>query len=308
MAVNLIIGIHGIIPSEIPTNADEDMRNLIEKMAKNAGDTIVCRTRSLSWGHQPYGYSRNLRDDQKLTKAQKKIGDEIKYENVNKSKNEHNSIQGDLDLTRNLGLEHTVKENLVLFGLSDVIYYCSSDGEQRIRNTICEQILTAINDANHPVIRLHIVAHSLGAAISHDLLYNVFGIGTGLGPFQNLKNMVENGSLELGSWVTIASQLPLFMMRTQGMVDKFYSGQKLNLSDIGIRRFENRDVNWLNIYERDDLLGFPATNLYEDPDELTWQFQADVGGAAKAHHLTSYIEDKESMSRLYSFINSNFAR
>ena len=84
------------------------------------------------------------------------------------------------------------------------------------------------------------------------------------------KDKAERGELELGSFSCAASQLPLFIMRKQSMVDIF-AGMKgntraLNPEDIGIK--SGKELKWQIFYDKHDLLGFPTRALYSPNDRI----------------------------------------
>jgi len=311
--INLVIGIHGMVPNREPVNPAKEMDEFLAKVFESGRNLPHVDFHALSWGHQPLGNSAvGLRPDQHLTKAQKAIADLTTYDNVKSARSPQNEVQSDIG---SIPYIRDTKDTVCLFGLPDVVYYCSPDGEKAVRTTIAQQLtefLTPLFYASpgEPV-RLHIVAHSLGGGVSHDLLYNLFSPNANPkedNPYIPLRALIAQHGVEMGAWITIETQIPLFMMRTQALVDRFFNNEKLDLVDIGLHRDNDKIRRWLNIYERDDLLGFPATALYKDPQGVALQYQADVSFRPdKAHSLSSYTNDAESMKRIREVMFANLS-
>lgn len=69
--------------------------------------------------------------------------------------------------------------------------------------------------------------------------------------------------LELGSIVSLASQLPLLLLSKQFVVDELFAGRTLSPEYIGIPDNTNQII-WKIFYDIDDLLAFPTGFLYGD--------------------------------------------
>jgi hypothetical protein len=65
---------------------------------------------------------------------------------------------------------NTIRESLVLPGLGDAIYYCSTDGEAAVRRAVYGKVLAKIRPYEGASVYLHVVGHSLGATVSFDFL------------------------------------------------------------------------------------------------------------------------------------------
>jgi hypothetical protein len=72
----------------------------------------------------------------------------------------------------------------------------------------------------------------------------------------------------------MASQLPLFALRKQALVDRLAKGGLLDPADIGVA--PNEQTQWLIVYDVDDPLGFATRELYGDKPEVL-QIQVDAG-------------------------------
>jgi hypothetical protein len=114
----------------------------------------------------------------------------------------------------------------------------------------------------------------LGGAIAYDFLQGLFStktsIATDVLPGEN-QEIVERyqfwrqaaglGRIELGSIVSMASPLPILMMRSQQVIDTFALGETLLADEIGIAK-NAKEIIWKNFYNFDDLQAFPIRPLF----------------------------------------------
>ncbi len=214
---------------------------------------------------------------------------------------------------------HTLRQTIIYRGLGDVVYYCSDEGKVAVQVAVYGCVLNRLEyyrrKEPNTKIRLHIIAHSLGVTIANDFLYGLFSptvriCGDGQEKsdqptlftkefndhdLEDLRQKVkeryefwrnpENANrLELGSIVSMASQLPLLMLRSQRIVDELADGKKMSPEEIGIS--ENTDeVIWKIFYDIDDLLAFPTSPLFGDHPAIK-DFQVDSG----AHPGTAHTD------------------
>jgi hypothetical protein len=68
------------------------------------------------------------------------------------------------------GALNTIRESLVLYGLGDAIYYCSTDGEAAVRRAVYGTVLAEIRPYEGDNVYLHVISHSLGATVAFDFL------------------------------------------------------------------------------------------------------------------------------------------
>jgi hypothetical protein len=175
-----------------------------------------------------------------------------------------------------------VRESVVLYGLSDAIYYAAVDGEAAVREAVFSQVFEKLEASLDGEIHLHIVAHSLGVAIAHDFLYALFGRKYDptsfprpedggekslAPPTEDLQETwrlkAEAGRLKLGTFISFASQLPLFVMRKQALVERLAREQRLDPRVIGVDP-ERVTPQWVIFYDSDELLGFATRPLYQE--------------------------------------------
>lgn len=308
--VNLAVFIHGMIPDKNPSDTTVEFRTFWsdlcafkpELQSLFPADQVVF----VAWGQQPESAASRLRPDQKLTKAEQNVSELVQYDNVKQRPSENNVLMTglfgrDYGMPGLRGILVNLREEIVQFGLADVIYYCSTDGEAQVRKVVYGDVLNALRkfqDAEE--VRLHVVGHSLGVTVSHDFLFGLFRAGHESDYLQQAekdhqeqyrfwRKRAEEGTLKVGSFTSMASQLPLFVMRKHAMIDIFQSPEgRLNLDDIGI---VEPGVRWQIFYDVDDILGFASRDLYNDPEGHIRQVQVNTGFKDDAH--TDYTKNSD---------------
>ena len=212
---------------------------------------------------------------------------------------------------------HLLRQTILLRGLGDAVYYCGEQGKIAVQVAVYAPILQRLEhyrrEERDTKIRLHIIAHSLGVTIATDFLYGLFS-PTAIN-FKNdsqkppdptiflrearddnvehLRKEVINRykywrqpnnakRLELGSIVSLASQLPLLLLSKQRVVDELFVEKTLSPSDIGIPEDTNQ-ILWKIFYDIDDLLAFPTGCLYGDHCAIK-DFQVDSGNYPDTAH------------------------
>ncbi|WP_299488600.1 hypothetical protein [Acaryochloris sp. IP29b_bin.137] len=300
---NVLIMIHGIIPSSEPLDHAAEYNNFFQSLVALepqlsglfAGPPIT-----VEWGHE-LPNSNNLEDHRRLTRAQNFINEKTKYSSLQRDNHPNNSVINDRGNLVNRGLRLAIaglRENLFITGMGDVIFYASADGEKAIRrevyNTILDKLQAYENDID---VRLHLVGHSLGVTLCHDFLYGLFasrhqsgflrehqGSPDAEAKYELWHEKATNGELTLGSMTSTASQIAILAMRKQGMVDMLASHDKLKASDIGITGAN--PVKWQLFYDIDDVLAYGTRGLYDNPDAIR-EIQVDNNDNILTVH-TSY--------------------
>ena len=297
MAVkNILVQIHGMTTVEGPMSHKQEYDDLLAALLKVEPTLKFDDRATVEWGHwQPDYVFANLRPDQRIAPAEKTISAQVSYQNVAKNRGPLEHILGPLDdLPEKLTVRHVtepVKESAEIYGVTDVIYYASPDGEESIRNTVYGQVLstmgpfrTAIEAGDSSEVRLHLIAHSLGVTIAFDFLFGLFApdeyLSGGKPGFVSNKNtgdgdiesymfwreQAKAGRLTLGSKVSAASQLPLLIMRKQKLVDQLARGELLDPVLIGIK--PDGPVCWRLYYQVEDILGFPSRRLFRNESRI----------------------------------------
>ena len=212
----------------------------------------------------------------------------------------------------------SLRQLIVIPGLSDVVYYCSSEGERRVRSEVYGQVLKQLDRyLEEPKVRIHLIGQSLGVTLTHDFLYALFhsspkpeannenwsldeeyqpdfvkdrqGSPQNIERFKEWRKKAQKGELELGSLTSTASQLPLFVMRKQKLVDLLAANQTLKAANIGIET--NDRVKWKIFYDVDDLLGFATRRLYNSGDAIM-DIQVDSADRPDLAHTNYWVNEK----------------
>lgn len=312
--VNVLVLVHGMTTErDAPSHSGE--YGLFKRgLAGKQTDLFahLDRTVEVEWGNH-LGREDPKRPDQRLSLAEERVSDLVGYDRIKKIRSERNVTVLDWSL---LSPGKKLRESIVQFGLADALYYASADGEKAVRQAVYEQVLGALEDYRDAGdVRLHIVAHSLGVTVAHDFLYGLFtkqkdadfldqaSSGTGKEQFEFWFNKAKAGELRLGTLVSMASQLPLFVMRVQKLVDAFAKNQLMQPGHIGITADDH--VQWVIFYDVDDPLGFATRRLYEETAAIKDR-QVRDGGMFKAH--TGYWTNDTVLAETAGLIYSNATR
>lgn len=269
MPKHILVLIHGITP-EVAPRPTEQYEKFLEAFAK-AKLPFEAPIR-VSWGVEVAGVTP--RPDQRLTPAEAFVGSLVSESAL--PPGDAGGFDWGLPVLRQA--IRAVRESVVLYGLSDAIYYAAPDGERAVRNAVFGQVFEKLDVHAADEVELHIVAHSLGVTVAHDFLYALFGDSdpfwpadsnqpTDLAPAlleqqKSWRQAAKDKRLRLGTFISFASQLPLFMMRKRAIVDMLAAHRKLDPSVIGVDP-TRQTPQWVIFYDSDELLGFATKPLYE---------------------------------------------
>lgn len=181
-----------------------------------------------------------------------------------------------------------LRQTLLLQGLGDLVYYAGVEGQMAVQQAVYSQVLEILAKYRSKVekdlgkqeqtikVRLHIIGHGLGGAIAYDFLQGLFSSKTSIASdvlpteeretgegYQFWRRAALAGRIELGSMVSIASPLPILMMRFPDVIETFAKGETLVASQIGIPK-NSKEIIWKNFYNFDDLPAFPIRPLFGD--------------------------------------------
>lgn len=300
MAKHLLILIHGITPEVAPKPHAEQYQRFWRALQAEqpALAAVIHGTVEVEWGNRVQAGAP--RPDERLSDAECRVSELTKTEHVHSHPSDNNLLHpgpfGDWNLIPGLRfLVRKLREQLVQFGLADAVYYASEEGERAVRIAVYGQVLTGLRELRaEPEVMLHVVGHSLGVTVAHDFLYGLFG-KPGLPDYLAQATRQQDrddyafwrararaGELLLGSFTSMASQLPLFVLRKQQLVDRLANGGVLDPTDIGV--LPNGQTQWLIVYDVDDPLGFATRELYGDRPEVR-QVQVDAGDTPIDAHL-----------------------
>ena len=326
---NVLVIIHGMVPDRVPISPFDQYEKFWRGLVacqRSLGNFIQKRI-GVQWGHPMpecfdlstagnWGYApcASRRDDEKIFRVQETIDRQTAYEAVKASTEPNDVLLADNRKGEGLwwGILSRVtlrkqivqlREETLLRGVGDVVYYIAE--EARVRAVVYDQVLRGLDEflaRDDVVVRLHVVGHSLGVALTHDFL---FGLFNGLkepdfvseesvspetrAKFQAWRTRARQDSptLALGSLTSMASQLPLFVMRKQGMIDILYGGGSLNPLDIGVQ--PDGAIHWKLFYEVDDRLGY-ATRRLDSPRDAIRDFEVAFSAHPSEAH-TGYWND-----------------
>jgi hypothetical protein len=305
MAKHILILIHGITPEATPRNhvAQYEQFWCALQEEQPALLAVMQNVVGVEWGNRVH--ANITRPDERLSEAERSTSKLIKTSSVHSHPSDYNLVHpgpfGDWNVIPALRpLIRKLREELVQFGLADAVYYAAEDGERAVRAAVYGQVLAGLRELREePEVMLHVVAHSLGVTVAHDFLYGLFGkpdqpdyLGQAASAQDGAdylfwRERTQTGHLLLGSFTSMASQLPLFMLRKQALVDRLAEGKVLDPSVIGI--VPNGQTQWLIVYDVDDPLGFATRELYGDPPELR-QVQVDAGDTPLKAHTAYWVD------------------
>ncbi|WP_088240467.1 hypothetical protein [Calothrix rhizosoleniae] len=320
--VNVLIIIHGMSPHAEPTSPFKLYQEFWEALLKEKPELSRVFPESfigVEWGQElPINLtipSEQIRTDQRLTRAQNFVNERVCYDKVVKDPHPNNITQGmDFPLLTPLVRRLVVglRESIITRGFGDVIYYSSEDGEREVRRAVYGQVLEKL-ELYHEAkdVRLHLIGHSLGVALTHDFLFGLFApnhqpgfcekdFGLDGKRFEQWRQKAQRKELKLGSLSSTASQLPMFAMRKQKLVDFLAENKLLDPSYIGIE--PTNQVKWKVFYDIDDLLGFCTRRLYDAPEQIM-EYQVDCGdnpGDAHNGYWKNKTVIKETADLLFS--------
>lgn len=157
-----------------------------------------------------------------------------------------------LECMKEVELDWMSARNFVVNGFGDALAY-HRDFERDSAYSVVHQVISSTIEnfystfpaRNTPVVML---AHSLGCHIMSNYLWDTQQRGY-KGPLASLPGLV--------GFVTFGCNIPLFSLA-------FPSAQPIRLPSPNIRQQALRAAaQWLNFYDRDDLLGWPLRPLYQ---------------------------------------------
>src|SRR5688572_14656925 len=278
--IELPIFIHGISPESDPGTGEEGYLQLLgriqEALKQYPGKALSDEKIFVTWG-VPTKQSRDQGTDQYLAEVERKIQAKVK------------DSMGTA-YTNPFGLTGHVRD-LLFFGMADLIYYISADGERELRDHVFSYISKKIQQldrgAGTDYFSLTFFAHSAGSVIAHDLLFHLFTARARKSEkdadyceeIEALRDMVEEGRLRIRRLYTFGSPISLLVLRASSLVNKFRAGELFKPRAIG---FKNDDLlaapRWVNFWARHDLISYPVEFLYDNED-----------GLIEDHHINSHI-------------------
>ena len=318
--VNVLVFVHGMTPGVAPSDPSssggtyDKFWKALQAHKPELKNMFPDGPILVEWGHQLSPAENPVREDHRITEAERFVNEQVSYQNLKKHPGPNNVLVGDWGIPGVRQIVTNVREGVVSFGLTDVVYYCSEDGEIYVRAHVYNQVLVKMQRyVAEPNVRIHLFGHSLGVTVIHDFLFGLFKKGHASdfvdkyqgGPwasqeFQKWRNKAQNGELTLGGLACAASQLPLMVMRKQAMVDKLFRNEGFDPADIGV---VSSGIQLKFFYDIDDLLGFASRNLYS-PNHAIMDIQVDSGDLPPSAHVGYWENEvviKETAKLFYDY-------
>ena len=318
--VNVLVFVHGMTPDVAPSDPRspggtyDKFWKALQTHKPELKDLFPNGPIFVEWGHQLSPTENPVREDHKITEVERFINEQVSYQNLKKHPGPNNALTSDWGIPVIRQIATSVRDGVVSFGLTDVVYYCSEDGETYVRAHVYNQVLVKMQPyVAEPNVRIHLFGHSLGVTVIHDFLFGLFnkshppdfvekyqGGDWASQEFQKWRNKAQNGELTLGGLACAASQLPLMVMRKQAMVDKLFKHQGLDPVDLGV---VSSGIQWKFFYDIDDLLGFASRNLYS-PNHAIMDIQVDSGDSPLNAHVGYWENDiviRETAKLFYDY-------
>ncbi len=260
------IFIHGISPERYPATSRREYHQLLERIGRVleqrkkvgfARDKIF-----ITWGTTTVP-PQTHRNDQYLAEVERKIESQVK-------ENMQAAYGGPFALYRPI-------RDILFYGVSDLIYYISADGERALRNHIFKYVARNIEKLDSDLsghFSLTLFGHSAGSVIAHDLLFHLFSNRRHSGSEESdvysemskLRKMIKENRLRIRRLYTFGSPISPLMLRADSLVMKFRAGELLDIEDIGLRKEDQlSNPRWMNFWSRNDLISYPVELLYSNP-------------------------------------------
>jgi len=231
-----------------------------------------------------------------------------------------------------------LREQLLLRGFGDAVYYMGEEGKISVQLAVYRQVLKVLEKYRQQIekdieseeltikVRLHAIGTSLGTVIINDFLHGLFSdteyriqthpeqakepkIVTSnvledekrktVERYQFWRLAAQKKRIEVGSIVTMASQLPVLLLRSQRVVDAFANEETLPADEIGIAR-DTKEIIWKIFYDIDDMLAFPVRPLFGEYAGIQ-DIQVDVADGLKTH--TSYWGNEKIHEQVAELLN-----
>ncbi|MFB2896202.1 acylphosphatase [Aerosakkonemataceae cyanobacterium BLCC-F50] len=292
--INILLFVHGVIPHSSNFSETKLYDLLWEPVKKQHKlferiDDII----SVNWGHY-LADTEEARLDERLNKAEEFIANQLNCRAKSQAITNSNLQPWWRSLL------HPLQNLIWSHPIGAAIYYSGIEGKIALQLAVYSQILELLEKYRHQIernlakkettikIRLHAISSGLGTNIVNDFLHGLFSqIGNRIknDPEQAKEPTIASSHilaeekqetverylfwrvaalqkhLELGSIVTMASQLPLLLLSSQRVVDTFANQESLSIDEIGIPE-QTQEIIWKVFYGIDDLSAFPISPLF----------------------------------------------
>ena len=148
MKRNCLVFVHGMTTDVAPSNptqqgGDDQFWTALQARKPELKDLFPNGPIKVEWGHQLSPNENPVRDDHKLTEVERFVNDQVSYQNLDITV-VNNIIISDWGIPGIRQVVTNVREGVVSFGFTDVVYSSPDDGETRVRAQVYHQVLLAM--------------------------------------------------------------------------------------------------------------------------------------------------------------------
>jgi hypothetical protein len=206
---------------------------------------------------------------------------------------------------------------LVIYGMADMFYYISKDGEKAVRNTVASQIMEQI----HPFlaekglnISLTLIGHSGGGVVALDFLFYLFYTSVHEYLFDahtkkekelkteisHLRSLAQNNKLRLRRLISLGCPVTALAFRDDAVLEILASGDKLNPSHYGFDRNPTifgprlKGPRWVNFWDKDDPIAWPVEPLMNQgaTEDIIKDVYIDISDSITTSHDAYWASSK----------------
>ncbi|HEY2981099.1 MAG TPA: hypothetical protein VGJ22_07960 [Anaerolineales bacterium] len=281
--------VHGILPEADPASHAKEYNALLDAVnaaLRRYGKRPFSSHRIyVEWG---WDSRQSTQPDRYLAEVERKI-----------AMHTNRAVKKTRDFTLNpLRLAYKPMRSLFFFGVADLFYYVSEDGETAVRTHVFDYVAGKIREMmRSPKTRLSLTffGHSAGSLISHDLLFHLFGkkdAAKSEGPamardLNPVRGFIRHDRLRIRHLYTFGSPISTLALRSNSMIDKIRHSTLLQPRDIGLRASDRLPApRWVNFWDQDDLFSGPVSFLYANRDGVIEDKYLNVGSFFPATHTT----------------------
>jgi len=194
--------------------------------------------------------------------------------------------------------------DLLFFGITDVSYYLSADGEQALRSHVFNfigQEIRRLDKGAKRCFSITIFGHSAGSVIAHDMLFHLFNDknytrkneGDTFTEMEKLRQMIDAGRLRIRHLYTFGSPISTLMLWSDSLINKFRADKLLQPEDIGMGEANNlSNPRWVNFWSRYDLASYPVSFNYSNPAGVIKDIEIHSSKLPEKAHLGYWESDE----------------
>jgi hypothetical protein len=282
--------IHGITPQMDPRGSKAEYDMLINSvnaaLVERGKRPFSGRRIYVEWGWQS---GQSTQKDRYLAELERKLMTGV-----------HSALSQVSDFTLNPArFAYRPLRELFLFGVPDLFYYISTDGEKALRRHVFDYVARQIREltrspATH--LSLTLFGHSAGSVIAHDLLFHLFSkrdpekheepaMVQDLNP---VRGLIRQGRLRIRRLFTFGSPLSILSLRSDSLIDKVRNDELLQPGNLGLRTSDGlSNPRWVNFWDQDDVISAPLSFLYANEDGVIEDHYVNMGSFFPTVH-TAY--------------------